>query len=163
MGLSLLSVYALGVDVWLRFLFLRAAERNVARGLSWVDVSWWSRGGGVRSFLQRRALYVSSRGRRVQNSSAQESRGGLSLSIRISVRRAPTRAPMPSHTAQPYMQRASSVRRERPRAIKHTNCSLETTPQQRHDPQIAFYTLNFGARCANVKRYELWRYEILHE
>ena len=58
------------------------------------------------------------------------------LSIRISVRRAPTRAPMPSHTAQPYMQRASSVRRERPRAIKHTNCSLETTPQQRHDPQI---------------------------
>lgn len=79
MGLSLLSVYALGVDVWLRFLFLRAAERNVARGLSWVDVSWWSRGGGVRSFLQRRALYVSSRGRRVQNSSAQESRGGLSL------------------------------------------------------------------------------------
>ena len=81
----------------------------------------------------------------------------------ISVRRAPARAPMPSHTTQPYMQRASSVRRERPRAIKHTNCSLETTPQQRHDPQIAFYTLNFGARCANVKRYELWRYEILHE
>lgn len=145
MGLSLLSVYALGVDVWLRFLFLRAAERNVARGLSWVDVSWWSRGGGGAFFLAApRFVRVFARSSCTELIRTGEPRRTFSRWTEIiSVRRAPARAPMPSHTTQPYMQRASSVRRERPRAIKHTNCSLETTPQQRHDPQIAFYTLEF--------------------
>ena len=68
-------------------------------------------GGGVRSFLQRRALYVSSRGRRVQNSSAQESRGGLSFDTYLGPPRPHPRAHAVSH--RPTLHAASEQRTAR--------------------------------------------------
>jgi len=155
-GLSLLSVYALGVDVWLRFLFLRAAERNVARGLSWVDVSWWSRGGGGAFFLAApRFVRVFARSSCTELIRTGEPRRTFSRWTEIISRSAAGAAPPPARPCRltpPNLtcsERAAYGESDR----EQSNTQIARWKRRLNNvmiPKLLFTRWNFGAGCANI-------------